>query len=142
MTLVALDLVVGSRSRAHDAGDRVSIALSLSGAVLLGYLGIKMTRVRCVASRTGLIVHNLVGPVRRINANNIGAIELRTMAGRFSRSHVPAVIRRNGREVKIRALAVGRSTDPPEPKQIAMLDEIRSILGLPMAERPDDNRTR
>jgi hypothetical protein len=126
MALVALDLAFGSRSKVHGAADAASIAISISGAVVLGYLGVKMTQIRCVASRNGLVIYNLFGPVR-------------TMAGRFARYRVPAVVLNSGAEVKIRALALGRSTDPPIPQQLAVLDEIRSIIGLPIAESPSTN---
>jgi hypothetical protein len=139
MALVALDLAFGSRSKVHGAADAASIAISISGAVVLGYLGVKMTQIRCVASRNGLVIYNLFGPVRRIDSHQITAIELRTMAGRFARYRVPAVVLNSGAEVKIRALALGRSTDPPIPQQLAVLDEIRSIIGLPIAESPSTN---
>jgi hypothetical protein len=111
--------------------DPFSIAVAALGVVSLGYLGVKMIQIRCVVRRDGLVVYNLVGRVRRIDAQDIVGFALRPQAGRSYRYHVPAVILRSGEEIKVRALALGRTTDPPVPEQVAAIAEIQRILGLP-----------
>lgn len=127
----ALDLALTSSKKVQGAGDPSSITVAALGAALLAYLGVKTIQIRCVASRDGLVIYNRFGRVRRIDARDITSIVLRTQSGRAYRYHVPAVTLTNGKEIKINALALGRSTDPPVPEQLSMVAEISSILRLP-----------
>ena len=127
--LVVLDLEFGSSS-IRGRGDIGSISIFSVASAAFAYLGFRAFGIRVDVSPEGVVVHNQVGPVRRIRRGDIRSIELRRKRGRYAAFHVIALVLRDGREVKCDALALGRADLPPDPSLLAAVQTLSAKLHL------------
>src|SRR5215475_9849009 len=123
--------VAGLFGPGHPAGWELLALLggSLAGGAFSAWIGVRSSRMGVQISSVNLTVRNWFSSYT-VSRGEIGAITLRPKASGTEGSRwVPHVELADGRSGWIDALDCGPAKEPPQPEPVALLDEVRALLG-------------
>ena len=134
LTIGVVELVgVGRSTGSHRIGYGL-FGILIVAAIVEGSFGLLLLRFRVVVSSTGITSYNIRGGVRRALRRDIAAIELRSKAwGTLTQSvsvRVPYVELKDGTGFWLDPLVGTTDARPPRPEQLAILEEIQTVLQL------------
>jgi hypothetical protein len=135
-------IVPGIAALAFSPAGRQS-GLSVWGAtVLVAFFGVSIALLGTAMSRRGVIVSDGKVTIRALRSRTIEASEIRAVTlrskGVAQPVWVPQVELANGKLIYLNALAGGSASEPPDPEQLATLDEFRALLGLRAGPQIED----
>jgi hypothetical protein len=127
------EIAAAGKSPASHGFQHVYVSWDLPAGFAFMLIGGFLLRFRVVASKDRLTTYN-VPSVRRATREEIAAIELRTKQWGILTGptpvRVPYVRLKDGSGFWLYPLAGNGSTSAPRPKQLAILNEIRTTLGV------------
>jgi hypothetical protein len=98
-------------------------------SIVCWYCGFRCLRFGVVVTSQGITVHNFF-LTRTANVTQIAAIDLEAHdSGEAGLHWVPRVKRNNGSRFWVSGLDFGRAEIAPSPDGLALLEEIRNVLG-------------
>jgi hypothetical protein len=129
--MITVLAVVAFGSAGRHAGLGVLGAVLLVGlfAVPTGWLCFRSLRVG-VEVCDGMVTIRNISRVRAVVASDILAVTLRSMDRGPEVHWVPEVELANGKHIPLYGLDCGQTNTPPKPAALAVLDELRALLGL------------